>query len=317
MSGIGENAWLFITKSDLEVYEDVVSEYYSYDDNVPNHKKVRVGDLVVIREDDYIAGWAVIERLEAVPNQIKELHRCPNCLSTGPNFRVKFGTYRCSNRNCKFEFAPDRLMVTRETVTQFRAHYAGTWQEGARHIDYHDVEPLTVIGGQLSIRPLDVTKLSAFLDRLTGRDVNLKVDFPEQQVSEILGGHSSVTVRRRRGQRKFRFAMLDRYGERCAFTGTQPPQVLEAAHLYSFAKNPVHSHDGGILLRRDCHSLFDANLLTIDPATFRIEVAPMLEAYSTYAPLKGKELLIQAESLPSTELLQAHYEKSLLVFSHN
>jgi len=43
----------------------------------------------------------------------------------------------------------------------------------------------------------------------------------------------------------------------------------------------------------------------------------MLEAYSTYAPLKGKELLIQTESLPSTELLQAHYEKSLLVFSHN
>jgi hypothetical protein len=69
---------------------------------------------------------------------------------------------------------------------------------------------------------------------------------------------------------------LIRYGERCAFSGVQPPQVLEAAHLYSFAKRPEHRRDSGLILRRDYHALFDAKLVAVNPESLKIEIAPRL-----------------------------------------
>ena len=65
---IGEQAWVFVMKSDEERswaanrgYDDSAGIYYSYDSNVGRSKQVRVGDLVVIREDDHVAGWGLVE----------------------------------------------------------------------------------------------------------------------------------------------------------------------------------------------------------------------------------------------------------------
>jgi predicted restriction endonuclease len=155
------------------------------------------------------------------------------------------------------------------------------------------------------------------LDRLSGRDVEISSEFTEKEIEILLGGHTNVVVRRRRGQRAFRFALMQRYGERCAFSGAQPPQVLEAAHIYRFADRPEHRSDGGLLLRRDCHALFDANLIAVNPHTLKIEVAPVLERYPTYQKLKDAPLQVQEASMPSLELIESHYRQSLTVFANN
>jgi hypothetical protein len=149
---------------------------------------------------------------------------------------------------------------------------------------------------------------------MTGRAVDFQVDIPPSILKLIAGGHSLGETRRRRGQREFRFALLDRYGERCAFTGTQPPQVLEAAHLYSYAKVGKHDVEAGLLLRRDCHTLFDAKLITIHPEKMEIEIAPTLERYESYRTLSGRSLQIQEGYAPSSKYLKEHYKESLATF---
>ena len=111
--------------------------------------------------------------------------------------------------------------------------------------------------------------------------------------------------------------MMDRFGESCAFSGNQPPQVLEAAHLYSFAKKPEHHNNGGLLLRRDFHSLFDSMLVTVNPTSWRIQIAPRLESFDTYRALHGAPLLIPMSKRPDRTLIAHHYEKAERVFQHN
>jgi hypothetical protein len=321
---LGERAWVFVMKSDAERswaanrgYDDHAGMYYSYDSNVGNCKQVSVGDLIVVREDDYIAGWGFIEFIEVTENSPKEITRCPNCRKTNFSRRKTISpANKCSS--CSFEFEDHQALITHEKVTAYRAYYANTWTEAARPVHRKDLE-LAIKSRDTfnAIRPLDREKLPAFLEGISGRDVDLRVDIDDQQVEIILGGHVESTVRRRRGQREFRFEMMKRFGEICAFSGEQPPQVLEAAHINSFAETGRHELDGGLLLRRDFHSLFDAHLMTVNPVSWRVEVAPRLQSFSSYGPLDGVDLHIPTKARPAPEFIRGHYETSRRVFEHN
>jgi len=325
-ASLGTRAWVFVMKSDEartwaanRGYDDSAGIYYSYDSNVGNHRRVSVGDLVVVREDDHVAGWGFIEHIEVDSNAQKEITRCPMCRKT--NF-YRRKTVRpnnvCSNPECKHGFDDHQAIRTVESVTSFRAFYANTWTEAARSVKRNELEDFLITKDPFNaIRPLDVSKLPRLLDRISGRDVDLAVDINDQEVAIILGGHTETIVRRRRGQREFRFHLLEQFGEVCAVSGRQPPQVLEAAHLYSYAARPEHERNGGLLLRRDVHSLFDANLLTVNPSSLRVEIAPRIRSYTSYAPLEGRGLEVSSPDKINLALLEAHFEKSRRVFQHN
>jgi len=323
-SAVGERAWVFVMKSDDERswvanrgYDDSAGIYYSYDSNVGNSRQVRVGDLIIVREDNHVAGWGFVEFIDVTENSPKEIVRCPRCRKTNFSRRKTISpTNRCSS--CKFEFDDHDAFVSNEIVTAFRAYYANTWTEAARPVFRTELESIIKTRDTSNaIRPLNREKLMPFLETISGRDVDLTVDLGEQEVAIILGGHVEATVRRRRGQREFRFKMMEKYGEICAFSGEQPPQVLEAAHINSFADTGEHHLDGGLLLRRDFHALFDANLITVNTRSWEIEIAPRLQKFETYRPLSGGMLHIPSGQLPDKDLLESHYEKSMRVFEHN
>jgi hypothetical protein len=324
VSTIGSQAWIFLTKSEEERswsanrgYDDVVGIYYSYDSNVPNSRQVAAGDVVVIRVDDWVAGWGVIEFIEVTPNVMKEVRRCPNCRKTNHRPRTRpYPSNICDA--CKAVFSDEQVVTTFEPVTGFKAFYANTWIEAARPVDFRELALIQKSKGTFNaIRPINSDLLGAFLQRVSGRDVDIEMEVSYKEVNSILGGHTEAVVRRRRGQRAFRFEMIKRYGERCAFSGVQPPQVLEAAHLYSFASRPVHRSDGGLLLRRDYHSLFDAKLIAINPANLKVEIAPRLYDYSSYRGLDGVTLQFDSDKRPSLDLLADHYDQAIRVFALN
>jgi len=298
-------------------YDDAAGKYYSYDSNVPNSKQVEKGDVVVVREDDWVAGWGIIEYIEVTPNSRKEIRRCPNCRRTNHRHRVRaFPSNICDA--CGHVFSNEEVVTTIESVTNFCACYENTWMEAARAVDFRELAKIQMSRGTFNaIRPLDVSALPAFLERITGRDVNLDSEIPIEEIKSILGGHTTGIFRRRRGQRTFRFEMLERFGERCAFSGVQPPQVLEAAHLYSYAERPEHRRDGGLILRRDYHALFDAKLVAVNPESLRIEIAPRLFDYPTYRSLDGTALQIEQGREPSLGLLADHYGQATRVFASN
>ena len=323
-SPLGERAWILTTKSDQERswaantgYDDSVGIYYSYDSNVANSSKIQVGDVLVVRVDEYIAGWGVAEQIDVIPDTTKEITRCPSCKKT--NFYARKNAAlknRCNN--CKHVFADDQAIVTFENVTAYRCFYANTWVEAARPIHRKDFAGFYATSDTFNaMRPIVPDRVPEILNWISARDVSLPMDFSDALVNQITGGHTTSIVRRRRGQRAFRFMMMDRYGEACAFSGEQPPQVLEAAHLYSFAKKPEHKSDGGLLLRRDFHALFDSNLMSVNPDSWNIEVAPRLLAYDTYRSFKNAPLLVPEVKRPDRDLIIEHYETSMRVFRHN
>jgi WD40 repeat protein len=85
-----------------------------------------------------------------------------------------------------------------------------------------------------------------------------------------------VLIVRRQGQPKFRKRLLEAYNGRCAITGCDAEAALEAAHISPYRGEYTNQVSNGLLLRADIHTLFDLYLLSIDPETKKVLVAPSL-----------------------------------------
>ncbi|AFZ13605.1 hypothetical protein Cri9333_2755 [Crinalium epipsammum PCC 9333] len=93
----------------------------------------------------------------------------------------------------------------------------------------------------------------------------------------------------RRGQPRFRKQLLEAYQGKCAVTGCDVEAALEAAHIIPYKGAETDQVGNGLLLRADIHTLFDLYLITVDPATKQIRIAPELKG-STYGEIEGKQL---------------------------
>jgi putative restriction endonuclease len=97
------------------------------------------------------------------------------------------------------------------------------------------------------------------------------------------------SIRVRRGQRAFRNALLDAYGNRCAITGCDVRDLLEAAHIVPYQGPDTNRPQNGLLLRADLHTLFDCGLIAIEAASMTVVISPKLEG-SSYRALGGRKL---------------------------
>ncbi len=80
----------------------------------------------------------------------------------------------------------------------------------------------------------------------------------------------------RRGQPAFRAILLAAYDGRCAVTGCDVEEVLEAAHISPYSGPSSDNVCNGLLLRADIHTLFDCGLLAFDPETRQVMLADRL-----------------------------------------
>ncbi|MFV1943428.1 HNH endonuclease [Pseudomonas luteola] len=117
---------------------------------------------------------------------------------------------------------------------------------------------------------------------------------------------------RRQGQAGFRDALIKAYEGRCAITGCMVERILEAAHVVPYQGEATNVAANGLLLRSDIHTLFDLNLLTLDPATMTVKVSPELSG-SEYATLQGKAIFIPTRPADrvSVEALTWHQSQCL------
>jgi len=115
------------------------------------------------------------------------------------------------------------------------------------------------------------------------------------------------SIVQRQGQREFRMALLTAYEGKCAMTGCEVVDVLEASHIYRYMGRETNSVSNGLLLRADVHTLFDLHLVGVEPSTMKICVAPTL-ASSSYAKLIGRQLATPTDKAQSvdTRQLQKH-----------
>ncbi len=78
----------------------------------------------------------------------------------------------------------------------------------------------------------------------------------------------------RPGQRKFRFAVAARTGERCALCSVDVRILLDAAHVVPVKDRGSDHPENGIMLCANHHRAFDEGLVAIDPYSLRIHVRP-------------------------------------------
>lgn len=78
----------------------------------------------------------------------------------------------------------------------------------------------------------------------------------------------------RRGQTEFRLRLISAYGGKCAITGCELIDLLEAAHIVPFRGTETNHLQNGLLLRSDMHTLFDCGLVSIDHKSMTVVVAP-------------------------------------------
>ncbi|HEX5102814.1 MAG TPA: HNH endonuclease [Pirellulaceae bacterium] len=102
-------------------------------------------------------------------------------------------------------------------------------------------------------------------------------------------------VAERRGQDKFRNALIAAYDGHCAITGCDAVPALEAAHITPFGGAGSDDVRNGLLLRADIHTLFDLNLLGIEPESLAITLAERLLG-TFYADLSDRKLLTPVDS---------------------
>jgi len=117
-----------------------------------------------------------------------------------------------------------------------------------------------------------------------------------------------ASIVRRRGQPEFRRKLIKLYSGRCAISGCEVVEVLEAAHIVPYRGPATNDPSNGLLLRADLHTLFDLGMLAIDPSAMTVLISPRL-GQTSYEDLAGKPIrLPQGTSgqQPSVEALEQH-----------
>lgn len=126
---------------------------------------------------------------------------------------------------------------------------------------------------------------------------------------------SPILVKPRLGQSSFRVLVTDAYKRRCAMTGENTLDTLEAAHIIPFSNsNGSHEITNGMLLRSDFHRLFDRGLVSVTP-DYIIKISPRIrESYfngKAYYRLDNQPLQVlpdEESTRPDRDRLKWHFE---------
>jgi hypothetical protein len=114
-------------------------------------------------------------------------------------------------------------------------------------------------------------------------------------------------IRARRGQKAFRDALRARYGNQCVISGCKVLCIVEAAHISPYLGQKDNAPDNGLLLRADLHTLYDLDLIAVEPHSLVICVHPDLPP--DYQSFAQQPLRVRASARPSELALQTRYRR--------
>jgi putative restriction endonuclease len=301
------SAWLLLAFGDDRQYggnvgyEENPTEMYRYDSFVPNHRQVVAGDAVVLRERERMVGVARIAEVRSTP-ATKRLRKCPTCGTTGIKHRVtRSPTFRC-NSGHEFDEAKEEVA----SCVEYQADFGDSFVLAAGAISLDKLRAACPrYTDQLSIQRLDLSTVIEelrtrvpraaavvdFIPSLSDRDAEDEASQPAFVPNES-DRRAWVTrdIRARRGQTAFRNGLIERYGPRCMISNCGLLGIVEAAHISPYRGEEDNHLDNGVLLRSDLHTLFDLNLLGINPDTLQVAFHPDSERHG-YDEYTGRMLM--------------------------
>lgn len=138
---------------------------------------------------------------------------------------------------------------------------------------------------------------------------------PEFDPKSVQDGRTRIAreIAARQGQGQFRAEVLDAYERRCAISGCTEEAVLEAAHIFPYLGPETSSVTNGLLLRADLHTLFDKDLLAVDPSNGKVIVSDGVKD-PEYRAYNGNKIFLPKDPVkhPSRAALEHHLRESRL-----
>ena len=316
--------WVFKTVSEGRAYEgndgyaDKIDEYYVYDTTVPNHKNVKENDWVVVINKKEILGFAKVKKVDD-SIVFKRRYRCPECGNTQVEKRkTKTPPYRC-NKGHEFENRDSEEIEVDQFTAYYEEFYHVQGESNSLLKDYYikgynrnmSIQKLSFdfittqfpsIASQLQAKPIKYPENTAVVP---AKDDKLAyANNGEDERSKVLR-----QIAERKGQAKFRNDLRRRYGGRCMVTGCELVEVLEAAHIAPYKGEKDNHVENGLLLRSDIHTLFDLDLLGIDPDKLIVRIKPEA-AIGEYQKLNGSSLKLPVKGNgPSRESLLTRWKQ--------
>ncbi len=145
-----------------------------------------------------------------------------------------------------------------------------------------------------------------------GREATQESD--EQSIRARLGATAPALCRRliaaRRGQGRYRTALLERFGGQCGVSGLRLGAALRASHVLAWSKCETDGErldpNNGLLLSPDLDALFDRYLITFDRGG-QIRCSPRLDAHQSHQwPLGNLRRALTAEQF---EFMKRHNQE--------
>jgi ribosomal protein L37AE/L43A len=271
-------------------YDDDPSRVYRYDSDVANHKQLAAGDLVLIRNRSGLLGVATIETIKTA-SRTKNRQRCPKCDTVDLKRRKTIQPeWRCDKGHTFSEPAIETIEI-KGYEARFENTYVATPDAvpaselklaAMRRNDQLSIEELNIgaLETRLTAFPGSRTVLARFAQtRTAGPHDSTRVEHkPDSTLALSMFDTREQVLRAikvRRGQFQFRERLLKRYENKCAVSGCTLLDILEAAHVWPYRGEGDNHPENGLLLRADLHTLFDLDLMAIDPASYRVCFHPL------------------------------------------
>jgi hypothetical protein len=303
-------------------YDDDPGKWYSYDSYVANHRQISEGHCVILCDRRRALGIARITKIDEEPST-RLLQRCPVCKSTGIKIRrTKQPEYRCNDGH---EF--DQPIKENAPCTKYTAQFGGTFTPFTDDFGRDFLrQGCPRYSDQLAMQEFDFSRIERVLRDSFPTTVNILTRWisdttlsPDAADDEQMKPASYTPtdsdyrerllrqIRARRGQQAFRDTLRKRYGDQCMMSGCGVLHVLEAAHICPYRGASDNHAENGLLLRADLHTLFDLDLIGIEPSTLTIHVHPAIKCYG-YERIEGKTLCSSGRTRPSEEALTTRWE---------
>lgn len=295
---------------------------YDYDTNVPNHRKVMVGDVLLIRGPRELEGCGRVRHIDETSTTKRQL-KCPTCGSADLHPREgREPRYRCDRGHRFFEPLVERIVVKR-----FIARFDDSYVPARGAIGLPELRAACPEwNGQHAIQAIDLAKVRSKLVAVPGfrERVLEQVDRPQlapddaSLLAPYVPGHSDMRalshrqLRERRGPARFRRALIARYGARCMISGCALRDLVETAHIRPYRTPDYSSVENGLLLRSDLHTLFDLDLLGIQPDTLSVHLHSSARE-AGYEAFEGSTLQCGSNlpSIPALELRWSDFVRRL------
>jgi len=291
-----------------EGYADRAELHYVYDSTVFNHNRVKAGDRVVIIDKKHVKGIATIEHIIVQPQTPKRQYSCPECQTRRVASRKSLQPrYRCKNGH-GFE----EPVSTTVYVDQYVAQYAEGYQIVGEQIPARSIADYYLnYNAYYSIqaaRPQLLDDQFADASKLLIQPIKLPATPYVPSVADMRD-YKLLKLATRPAQAVFRMQLIDRHGAKCMISNCDILEALDACHISPYLGLDDNHLENGLILRKDLHALFDADLIGIHPHSLTISLSRKL-SMSEYRSLAGKNVLLSHTnclSIPALEIKWAAF----------